>query len=156
MKKYLFTLSLLAICQAALAGGIQAERAWARETVAGMSMGGVFLNLKNDGAREDTLTGGQSPISNKVEVHTHINDNGVMRMRELAGSLALPKGQTVTLKPGSYHIMLMGLKAPLKAGETFPLTLKFKHAPAKTIQVTVQANAASGQMAPMQQHQHRH
>ena len=58
MKKYLFTLSLLAACQAVLAGGIQAERAWARETVAGMSMGGVFLNLKNDGTREDTLTGG--------------------------------------------------------------------------------------------------
>ena len=155
MKKYLFTLSLLAACQAALAGGIQAERAWARETVAGMSMGGVFLDIKNDGAREDILTGGQSPVSNKVEVHTHLNDNGVMRMRELAGGLALPKGQTVTLKPGSYHIMLMGLKAPLKAGDTFPLTLKFKHAPAKTIQVTVQSNAAPEQMAPMQ-HQHHH
>ena len=155
MKKYLFTLSLLAACQAVLAGGIQAERAWARETVAGMSMGGVFLNLKNDGTREDTLTGGQSPVSNKVEVHTHINDNGVMRMRELAGGLALPKGQTVILKPGSYHIMLMGLKKPLTAGETFPLTLKFKHAPAKTIQVTVQSNAAPEQMAPMQ-HQHHH
>ena len=152
MKKYLFTLSLLAACQAALACEIQAERAWARETVAGMSMGGVFLNLENDSAREDALIGGQSPISDKVEVHTHINDNGVMRMRELAGGLALPKGQTVTLKPGSYHIMLMGLKAPLKAGDTFPLTLKFKHAPAKTIQVTVQSNAAPEQMAPMQHH----
>ena len=128
MKKYLFTLSLLAACQAVLAGGIQAERAWARETVAGMSMGGVFLDIKNDGVREDTLTGGQSPVSNKVEVHTHINDNGVMRMRQITDGVALSAGESVELTPGAMHLMLVNLAAPLAEGDMIQITLHFEGA----------------------------
>ena len=155
MKKTIMMLLTAAVCQTTWAAGIDIDDAWARETVTGMSMGGVFMEIENDGTQEDRLIGGSSPVSNKIEVHTHVNDNGVMRMREVAGGLVLPVDQKVELKPGGYHIMLMGLKKPLTAGETFPLTLKFKHAPAKNITVKVKSNAAPPMNhSPSHQHQH--
>lgn len=154
MNKSLLALFTLAVCHNVLAADITIENAWARETVAGMSMGGVFMNINNPNRQADVLIGGNSPVSDKIEIHTHINDNGVMRMREVVGGLTLPTNQTVTLKPGSYHVMLMGLKAPLKAGDTFPLTLTFKHTPAQTVQVHIQSNAGNAQMQMPTKHQH--
>ena len=66
-----------------------------------------------------------------------------MKMQAVPGGLKVAKGESVTLKPGSYHVMLMGLKQPLKPGEKFPVTLKFKGAPDQTVQVEVRANAGS-------------
>jgi periplasmic copper chaperone A len=69
-------------------------------------------------------------------------ENGVMQMRELGGGLSIPAGGSVVLKPGSYHVMLIGLKKPLTAGETFPLTLTFEKAGNVSITVPVQAMGA--------------
>ena len=69
--------------------------------------------------------------------------SGVMQMREVADGLNVPAGGSVTLKPGSYHVMLIGLKRPLTAGETFPLTLSFAKAGNISVTVPVQAMNAT-------------
>ena len=149
MKKWLGVLVLSGLCQTALAGGIDVDDAWARATVEGMTMGGAFMDIKNETGTDDTLIGASSPVSERIEVHTHMNDNGVMRMREVKGGIPLPKEHEVELKPGSYHIMFMGLKRPLKEGEKFPLTLKFKKAKPKTVEVEVKNTPGAG-------HHHHH
>ena len=156
MKKLLTVLLLAGIGQTAFAAGIDVDDAWARTTVQGMSMGGVFMQIENEGKTDDILLGGSAPVSERVEVHTHVNDNGVMRMREVEGGLPLPKGQKVELKPGSYHIMLMGLKAPLQEGQKFPLTLKFKKAKPKTVTVEVKTPTQSQMPAQHQSMPHQH
>ncbi|KLT72548.1 hypothetical protein PL75_07525 [Neisseria arctica] len=155
MKKLLAALALAGMFQTTSAAGIEIDDAWARTTVQGMSMGGVFMDIENDGKTDDVLTGGSTPVAEKVEIHTHVNDNGVMRMREVEGGLALPKGGEVKLKPGGYHVMLMGLKAPLQAGQKFPLTLNFKNAKSQTVTVEVK-NPAASQNTQKQHGAHHH
>lgn len=78
----------------------------------------------------DTLVGASSPASSGASVHEMTVDGNIMRMREVSGGLALPAGKPVTLQPGGYHIMLTGLKAPLKMGQTVRVYLSFaKSAP---------------------------
>ena len=137
MKKLLATLVLAGLYQTAMAAGIQVEEPWARASVEGMKMSGAFMKINNDTNAQDFLVGGNSPVAERVEVHTHVNDNGVMRMREVKGGIPLPKKAVTELKPGSYHVMFMGLKQPLKEGETVPVTLKFKKAKPITIDVPV-------------------
>lgn len=159
MKKMLSMLVLAAACQGAWAAGMDVDNAWARETVKGMSMGGVFMEVENDTGRDDVLLGGSTPVAERVEVHNHVNDNGVMRMRQVAGGLPIKNDSEAQLKPGSYHIMLMGLKQPLSAGQEFPLTLKFKYAPEKTVNIKVKANnpaASNGHQHGAGHEAHKH
>jgi copper(I)-binding protein len=88
----------------------------------------------------DHLVSVSTPIGT-ADLHETINDNGVMKMRPVA-SIALDPGKPVTFKPGGYHVMLTGLKGPLKAGDSFPLTLTFEHA--QPVSVTVKVEAAGG------------
>lgn len=150
MKKLLTALMIAGLATSAAAAGIQVKDAWARSTVEGMKMGGAFMAIHNDNAKPDFLIGGSSPVADKVEVHTHINDNGVMRMREVNGGVPLPAHATTELKPGSYHLMFMGLNRQLKAGETIPVTLKFKNEKPQTIKIPVK----TAPMPAMQNHQH--
>ena len=98
------------------------------------------MTIMNHGAA-DRLISAAAPISAKTELHTHINDNGVMRMRKIP-AIDLPAGETVTLKPGGLHVMFMGLKAPLQEGGSFPLTLTFEKAGTVTVQVSVKKAGA--------------
>ena len=97
----------------------------------------------------DRVVSASSPVAERVELHETIRDGDVMRMREVE-AIELPAGQTVELKPGGLHLMLMGLKAPLKAGETVPVTLKFE----KAGDVTVQLNVEGAGQATMGLHKH--
>ncbi|MSP00386.1 MAG: copper chaperone PCu(A)C [Acetobacteraceae bacterium] len=115
---------------------VQIERPWARASAGMAKNGAVFLTITGQGT-PDRLTGFASPVADTAELHESIDDKGVMKMRPVAG-LALEPGKRVTLAPGGYHVMLMGLKAPLKAGDSFPLTLRFEHAPALTVTVKVE------------------
>ena len=117
MKKLLATLIAAGLVSTASAAGVHVEDGWARATVEGMKMGGAFMKIHNDEAKQDFLVGGSSPVADRVEVHTHVNDNGVMRMREVKGGVPLAAKGVTELKPGSYHVMFMGLKKPLKEGE---------------------------------------
>jgi periplasmic copper chaperone A len=127
---------------AASAQTIAVEQAWARATSPSQSVGGVFLTLTDNGG-DDALVSAASPVAKSVELHETVNDNGVMKMQPIP-SLKLTHGQSVTLQPGQYHLMAMGLKQQLKPGDTFPVTLAFAHAAPVTATVTVQAAGASG------------
>lgn len=122
---------------------------WSRETAAGQNAGGAFMTIANTGTAADRLTGGSTPVAGRVEIHTVSMDGGVMRMRQLADGLEVPAGGEVTLKPGSFHVMLMDLKQPLRAGDTVPLMLTF--AGAGTVETELVVKPA-GEMAPGMTH----
>lgn len=94
--------------------------AWARGTVAQQTASGAFMRIRS--AQPARLVAVESPAAGRVEVHEMAMQDGVMRMRAVAG-LDLAAGQEVELKPGGFHLMLMDLKAPLKAGDSIDLTL---------------------------------
>lgn len=132
----------------ALASSITVENAWARATTALAKAGGVFLTLTETGG-PDRLVGASSPVAGVAELHRSVNENGVMRMLPVP-ELVLETGKTITLKPGSYHIMLIDLTQQLKPGATFPVTLRFEKAAPITITVTVTTAGASGPAHGMQ------
>lgn len=119
-----------------LVGGV-----WARVSFGKAVNSAGFLTLENTGNTDDVLIGASAPISKRTELHTHIRDGQIMRMRRVEGGIPIPKGGRAELKPGGYHIMFIGLHKALKQGETFPLTLTFKHAKPITVSVTAQKKA---------------
>jgi copper(I)-binding protein len=154
MKKLGFAIMLasstsLALPALAQTPTVQVEHAWARATSASQKVGGVFLTLTDTGV-PDHLISASSPIADEVQVHETIDDAGVMKMRPVP-SLALPTGMAVTLKPGGYHIMAIGLKQQLTPGSSFPITLSFEKSAPVTVNVMVEAAGAS---APMMDHSH--
>ena len=106
---------------------IRVEQPYARATAPGQMAGGGYLLVENTGPAADRLLSVRAGVSAAVELHAMSMDGDVMRMREVDG-IDVPAGQRVELKPGGLHIMFMGLKAPLKAGDTFPATLTFQKA----------------------------
>jgi periplasmic copper chaperone A len=142
-----FALTALgAHAQTAKTGAISAANAYARATAAGQPAGGGFLTLVNAGA-DDRLVSASSEAAASVELHMMSMKGDVMQMRQV-DAIAIKAGQTVELKPGGYHLMLMGLKAPLKAGGSFPLKLRFERAGEVTVIVKVEA---AGAMPAMKQ-----
>jgi hypothetical protein len=140
LSKLSFMAALLAAAPTAFAqtGGtpnINVEQPWARATPAGAATGAVYMTLANKGDAADRLTAASSDAAGKVQIHEMAVVNGIMKMHQLDDGLAIPAGGSVTLKPGGYHVMLIGLKKPLVAGQTLPLTLTF--AKAGTISLTV-------------------
>ncbi len=128
------------------AGDIEVHKPWARASATSTARSGAaFFMLKNGGAAGDTLVSASSDVSKKTEIHLSKMQDGKMIMREVEGGVAVPAGGMAELKPGSYHVMFMGLKAPLKMGESFPLTLNFAKSGSVTIDVTVmKAGAMKG------------
>ncbi|KNZ31332.1 MAG: membrane protein [Methylibium sp. NZG] len=118
-------------------GKIAIGHPYARATVPGQPAGGGYLKLENQGDA-DRLLSATATVSSSVELHTMSMEGDVMRMRQV-DAIALPAGQTVELKPGGLHIMFIGLKAPLKAGDTFPMKLKFEKAGEVTVDMKVEA-----------------
>jgi copper(I)-binding protein len=115
------------------------EAPWSRETPTGARVAGGFFKITNKGTTPDRLVGGSFPLAGRLEVHEMAVIDGVMRMRELDKGLEIKPGETVELKPGSFHVMFMELKEPLKAGQTVKGTLIFANA--GTIEVEYQVNA---------------
>jgi copper(I)-binding protein len=146
MKSVAFAALLLVAFPAfAQAPRVTATDAWARATASSQKVGGAFLTLTDSGA-PDRLLSASTPAAEMVELHQTVSDGGVMKMVPVA-ALDLVPGQPVELKPGGYHLMLMGLKQRLDVGATFPLTLTFAKAPPVTVTVTVaRAGASSGAM----------
>ncbi len=124
--------------------GVQVENAWSRATVPGQT-GVIYLTITDTGA-PDRLTSVASPVAASAALHESFSENGVSKMREIAG-LAVSPGTPVTLAPGGYHIMLMGLKQPLKQGDAFPVTLTFEKAGQVTANVTVEKPGAGAPAA---------
>ncbi|MFT4097879.1 MAG: copper chaperone PCu(A)C [Rhodoblastus sp.] len=127
------------------AGDISLDHPWSRATPAGAPVGAGYVTLKNVGGAADKLLSATADVAGKVEIHEMSMDGGVMKMRPIAG-LEIPAGKSVELKPGGYHIMFMGLKQPLKAGDTIKGTLTFEKAGAMPVEYKVEAMGAGGKM----------
>lgn len=123
------------------AGDIRVEHPWARATIGKAKNGAAYMTLVNTGGAPDRLLGATSPVAERAEAHAHHMDGNVMKMHPVH-AIEIAPGSPTVLKPGGLHIMLFGLKAPLKAGETFPLTLRFERAGRLTIDVLVEQPAA--------------
>jgi periplasmic copper chaperone A len=132
------------------AGPLVIDHPWSRATPAGATVAGGYMTIANTGDKPDRLVGGSWGDGGKVEVHEMTMANGVMTMRPLAQGLPIPAGQKVELKPGSYHIMLMGLAKPLKEGQSLPGTLVFETA--GTVKVDYSVGSIGGPAPAGHQH----
>ncbi len=124
-------------------GSIGVDHPWARATAGKAPNGAAFLMLTNAGDQADYLIRVETDAAKRAELHQHSMEDGVMKMRPVEKIEIAPGGETM-LKPGGLHIMLMGLTAPLKEGERFPLTLVFEEAGSLDVEVTVDAVGAMG------------
>lgn len=110
---------------------------WARSSLVNGGNSAAYFKVMNHAKADDKIIDAKADVSKRVEIHTHIHDNGVMRMRRVKGGVDIKAGSEVMFKPGGYHIMLIGLKAKLVEGQKFPLTLIFEKAGAQQITVEV-------------------
>ena len=120
-------------------GDLEINHPWSRETPEGAKVAGGFLVITNHGKTADRLIAVSSEISEKGEIHEMAVKDGVMTMRQLENGLEIPAGGKVELKPGSYHLMFMGLKAQPKKGEKFAGTLTFEKAGKIDVEFAVDA-----------------
>lgn len=124
------------ISSPALAADVTVHDAWARPSPSPMmKAGAAYAVVENTGAA-DRLIAARSDAADRVELHTHIREGDVMRMRQVP-EIPVPAKGSVALKPGGYHVMLMELKAPLKEGTRISVTLVFEKAGEITLDVPV-------------------
>jgi hypothetical protein len=149
--KFLAFAACIAVASAALAQPAQLEvkDAWAGATPGKAENGVAYVTITSPTA--DRLVSASTPVAKQAELHTMSMQGMVMKMRPIAG-LDIPAGQPVSLKPGGEHIMLMGLKQPLRERESFPLTLDFEKAGPRTVTVTVEKVGAKGPGPAAAQH----
>lgn len=127
---------------------LKVENAWARASLGNSKNSAVYLKFENESKKDITIVSVKSGVSARTELHTHINENGVMKMRRIEGGLKIPtEGETV-LQPGGNHIMLIGLKKPLTQGEHFKVELLTKSGMSLEVKVIVR------EKAPMQDGHH--
>ena len=144
----LFRVIVLAIslCGAAFAaradGAIAVKEPYARATIGQQKASAAYMTIETS-AGPDRLVAAASPLAGKVELHAHLHEGGVMKMREVEAIDVAP-GKPAKLETGGLHLMIMDLKQPLKAGETLPLTLTFEKAGKVEVQVPVRALRPGG------------
>jgi uncharacterized protein YcnI/copper(I)-binding protein len=139
---------------AAPAGGIAIEAPWTRPVATAGGVGAGYLKIINNGSEPDVLLGGSSDTAARVEVHeTSIGEDGVASMRKL-DAVEIKPGESVELKPAGMHLMLIGLKAPLKESDTLKVKLNFKKAGA--VDVAFAVKASGGATMPMDHMQMDH
>ncbi len=158
MKKLIISALLSLTASAWAQTVVKVDDAWVRGTVATQKASGAFMKLTASAPAR--LVGVQASVAGVTEIHEMAMDKDIMVMREVSG-IDLVAGRTVELKPGGFHVMLMDLKQPLKAGETVALTLTFEDAANKRFTQQVQASVrplGGASSAPMQHGQagHKH
>jgi len=122
---------------------------WSRATPKGAQVAAGYMTITNNGTTPDRLVGGSSDVAAKVEVHEMTMNQGVTKMRPIKGGLEIKPGQSVELKPGSYHLMLGGLKKPIASGDHIKATLEFEKAGNVNIEFDVRAmGSETGQGMP--------
>lgn len=153
MKK----LSLLTACLmfsagvlAAAADQISVDKPYVRLLPPGVQTTGAFMVIRNAGDKDVKLVKADNPASRVTELHTHLNEGGIMKMRPVAAIEVKAKGEAL-LQPGGLHIMLIDLKAPLKEGDVVPITLGFDDGSSKKVDAKVLRAAPE---AAMSHHHH--
>ena len=136
MKKLL----ILALLSAStlLASSIAIEDAYVRATPPGLPNSAAFLTVKNTTSSDIDIVKATSDIAKNVELHTHDMKNGVMKMYQVP-KITVPKNGQTVLKPGGYHVMLIGLHHPLKVGETVTFSLELSNGETKEITVPIKS-----------------
>lgn len=132
-----------AIAQTSPPKSVTVVEPWARATPPGAKVGAAYMELKSTDGTGDKLLSATSPEAGIVEIHNHIMEGGVARMRRV-DAVPVPASGSVALKPGGYHIMLMELKGPLQAGKTIKLELVFETAGKITVDASVRPIGAGG------------
>ena len=122
--------------QASAARAVHVENAWARATPTRATTAAAYMTVINTGRSADRLLSADTPVAQTVQFHKESEENGISRMRALS-SVEIDPGAKVVFKPSDMHMMMTGLKAPLKEGGTFPLTLQFEKAGKVEITVPV-------------------
>lgn len=123
--------------------GVTVAHAWARATPGGATVGAAYLEIKTDAKTADRLLAVASPVAARPELHTHLMDGNVMKMRKV-DAIEVKAGTSHVLKPGGDHLMLIDLKQPLKEGDLIKLTLTFEKAGPIEIDATVEPAGATG------------
>jgi len=144
---------LTALCLSssmAFAADISVEQPVARATPPGQPNSAAFMQLVNKG-ETTALVAAKSSVADVVELHTHTNDEGVMRMRKIE-KIELPAGETTVLQPGGLHVMLIGLKQPLQAGSQIDLSLEYADGSQQQVEVPVQMAMPVGMQMQQQKH----
>ncbi len=137
MKRALFSLAILltAACGQDGKPDIRPGNAWARPT-RGDAPGAVYVAINNKGSADDRLVGAFTDRAAMAMVHQTELVDGVATMR-MAGEINIPAGQRIEMVPGGTHIMLQGLRAPLRTGDSFDLVLKFRTSGDRKVKVDV-------------------
>ncbi len=146
----LFGTFFAALAGLAFAADVTVSDAWTRATVPAQKVAGVFFDVES--STDARLVGVQTALTDVAEIHTMSMEDGVMRMREVS-AVELPAGETVSFKPGGYHVMLFDLPRQLQAGEQLPLELVIEDANAQrtSLMITVEVRNLDGSK-PHQHH----
>lgn len=136
------------------ADAIEVDDAYVRIAPPNAAATAAFMELENHANMDHALVSAKATINQTTELHTHINDNGVMKMRQVA-QIALPADQEVKLQPGGDHIMLIGLNAPIKEGQRIQIELTFEDGSTKTITAKSRSIMKMGTM-DHDHHDHHH
>jgi periplasmic copper chaperone A len=142
----------LGIAGAQSSASISVEKPFSRATPGGSKVGAGYMTIINKGNAADRLVSASSPAAGKVEIHEMTMQDGVMKMRELAGGFPIEAGKSASLAPHGTHLMLMDLKAPLKEGDKVPVTLNFEKA--GKIEVTLDVQSIGAQQPGDGMHMH--
>lgn len=142
LKTLLSAATIAALTAApALAGGIMIDDPYARASTPTSKSGAAFMTIVNHTDTDDRLIAATSPVSERVELHTHLEDaNGVMRMVEVKDGIAVPAGGKAMLMRGGDHVMFMGLTQSLNDGDVVEVTLTFEQAGDMTVEIPVDLN----------------
>jgi copper(I)-binding protein len=133
-------------------GDLQIEQPWSRATPGGAKIGGGYLTIINNGATADRLVAATTFAAAKVEIHEMSMQGDVMRMHPVKDGVTVGPHESISLKPGGYHLMLMNLNAPLKQGDKVPITLEFEKA--GKVDITLDVQGIGAQHAPSGEHGH--
>jgi len=133
-------------------GDLLIDHPWARASIGKAPNGAAYMTITTEGAETDRLLAVESDVANRVELHNHLMVDGVMKMRPVVAIEVAP-GEPTLLQPGGLHVMLMGLKAPLKKGESFPMTLVFERAGKVEVEIKIEDATETGAPAD-QEHDH--
>lgn len=123
-------------------GSLMIDHPFARASIP-QRPGAAYAKIMNMGNEDDRLIAASSPVAERVELHTHLMENGIAKMRRIEG-IDVPAGGAAELKPGGDHIMLFKLENALSEGDKFPLILTFEKAGDVEVEVTVEAMTSGG------------
>ena len=141
----LAVLAIFGISGAQASDGVKAMEAWARPSLGKAPNSAAYLTIMNHSGSADRLVAAKADVSERVELHQHIMEGNVAKMRPVEGGIEVPANGKVELKPGGFHVMLIGLSGKLSEGDSFPMTLVFESGAEQTIEVSVRKIGGTAQ-----------